>query len=108
MKAILTLILLFSANSAFASTPLQCAAFAEKAAAQEVELPLKQFRAENSLVWSCKFKKDPSLEAFDFSDGSSLVIVETKITNGQCQVTGITVAQDDQDGDSSADAENCL
>ncbi len=108
MKSMIALSLLLSAQVSLAETKFQCLNFAEKKAAKHLEVSLTEFREENSLIWSCKLKADPNSEEIQFGDGRGLVGVSMKIVNGKCTVHEIYSGQDDQDGNSDWNKENCL
>jgi hypothetical protein len=104
-KILLVLATLTSLN---ANASLVCIDFAEKKAAEFLEMTLEDFRAENGLIFSCKHRRNPKVETIQFGDGSGLVGVELKIVRGNCVVTDIYSGQDDQDLDDVEVQEACL
>lgn len=97
MKFVLSLALVLCSSSAFAFSPLTCGAVAQAAAARYHGIPLKKYQSQTAVIWSCKYKADPSQEEIQFSDGRWMTGVSLSVIDGQCVVKEIYDGQDDQD-----------
>lgn len=104
---------LAASSSAFATVPatktvLQCLDFAEVEAARYSEMSMPAFRENSDMLWTCKYKSEPSRETIQFSDGHGLVGVEVKVINGQCTLLDVYAGQDDEDMDMEETQDMCL
>ena len=94
---------------AHASAPMKCEVFAQQAAAKWAEMSILEFNDSMAIIWSCKMKKNPRHEEFQFGDGSGFVGVSVKLVRGRCTLAGeIYGGQDDQDNDPEYNENFCL
>jgi hypothetical protein len=108
MKKVILAVSAISILALTANAKVKCVNYAEKKAAEYLNMSLCEFRQDSSLLFTCKSKANPNMETIQFGDGRGFIGVELEVIKGKCIVKEIYTGQDDQDFSEEDFQESCL